>query len=75
MHAEVGDELIVDGVHVGEAPRKGEILEVRIDAGQEHYVVRWDDNGHESLFYPGATSHVLRTHHDATGGDGDDPRH
>jgi hypothetical protein len=74
MHAEVGDELIVDGVHVDEAPRKGEILEVRLDAGQEHYVVRWDDNGHESLFYPGATTHVLHTHHDAAGGDGNAER-
>lgn len=64
MHAKVGDELIVDGVHVGDAPRKGEILEVRVDAGQEHYVVRWDDSGHESLFYPGPTSHVLHTHDD-----------
>jgi hypothetical protein len=34
---------------------------VRVDRGHEHYIVRWDDNGHESLFYPGPTSHVLHT--------------
>jgi Domain of unknown function (DUF1918) len=61
MHAEVGDELIVDSLHVDEAPRKGEILQVRVDNGREHYIVRWDDTGHESLFYPGPTSHVLHT--------------
>jgi hypothetical protein len=61
MHANVGDEIIVDSVHVGEAPRKGEILDVRVDDGREHYIVRWDDNGHETLFFPGPTSHVLHT--------------
>ena len=29
--------------------------------GNEHYIVRWDDTGHESLFYPGPTSHALHT--------------
>jgi Domain of unknown function (DUF1918) len=61
MHAEVGDELVVDSMHTGEEPRKGEILEVRIEDGREHYIVRWDDNGHETLFFPGPTSHVLHT--------------
>jgi Domain of unknown function (DUF1918) len=61
MHAEVGDEIIVDSVHIGETPRKGEILAVRVDVGREHYIVRWDDTGHETLFFPGPTPHVLRT--------------
>jgi hypothetical protein len=30
--------------------------------GREHYMVRWDDNGHETLFFAGPTSHVLHTH-------------
>ena len=61
MHAEVGDELVVDSMHIGEEPRKGEILAVRIEDGREHYMVRWDDTGHETLFFPGPTSHVLHT--------------
>ena len=61
MVAQVGDELVVDSINAGE-PRKGEILEVRIEDGREHYVVRWDDTGHETLFFPGPTSHVLHTH-------------
>jgi hypothetical protein len=62
MKAKVGDELVVDSVHAGEEPRKGEILEVKIEGGREHYVVQWDDSGHETLFFPGPTSQVLHTH-------------
>jgi Domain of unknown function (DUF1918) len=63
MHAKIGDEIVVDSVQVGGPARKGEILEVQGEEGHEHYVVRWDD-GHESLFYPGSTTHVvnLQTH-------------
>lgn len=72
----VGDELIVDSLHVGEPARKGEILEVRVDNGREHYMVRWDDTGHETLFFPGPTTHVLHTHHHAvSGGTDDEARH
>lgn len=67
---EVGDELIVDSLHVGEPARKGEILEVRVDHGRTHYMIRWDDTGHETLFFPGPTSHVLHTHRHAVSGDG-----
>ncbi|HEX6311780.1 MAG TPA: DUF1918 domain-containing protein [Acidimicrobiia bacterium] len=58
MHANVGDEIVVDAIEVGGPPRKGEILEVRSEDGHEHYLVRWDD-GHESIFYPGSTSHAV----------------
>jgi Domain of unknown function (DUF1918) len=58
MHAEVGDKIIVDSVDVGQPRRQGSILEVRSDANQEHYRVRWE-NGHESLFYPGSTAHIV----------------
>jgi hypothetical protein len=64
MQPEVGDELIVDSLRVNEPARRGEILQVRVDDGREHYVIRWDDTGHETLFFPGPTSHVLRTHRD-----------
>jgi hypothetical protein len=64
MQPEVGDELIVDSLRVNEPARRGEILQVRVDDGREHYVIRWDDTGHETLFFPGPTSRVLRTHRD-----------
>jgi hypothetical protein len=59
MDAKVGDEIVVDAVHIGEAKREGEILEITDRGGVVHYRVRWDD-GHESLFYPGSTTHVVK---------------
>lgn len=52
MHAVPGDEIIVRGHHVGEHERRGEVLEVHGDDGDPPYLVRWDDDGHESLFFP-----------------------
>ena len=59
MHAKVGDEIVVDPVHIGEPSRRGEILEVIVRDGAEHYRVCWDDNGHETIFYPGTTAHAI----------------
>ncbi|MFN8035332.1 MAG: DUF1918 domain-containing protein [Acidimicrobiia bacterium] len=59
MKAKVGDEIVVDSVDLGGPTRRGQILEVRSSDGDEHYLVRWDDNGHETIFYPGSTSHVI----------------
>lgn len=59
MHANVGDEIVVDPVHVGQPTRRGEILEVLLKNDVTHYRVRWDDNGHETIFYPGSTTHAL----------------
>jgi len=59
MKAKVGDEIVVDSVDLGGQTRRGEVLEVRSEDDDEHYVVRWDDNGHETIFYPGSTSHVV----------------
>ncbi len=54
MRPEVGDEIIVDGPHLGDPARKGEVLEIRDRGGVEHYRVRWDD-GQEGLFIRGRT--------------------
>ena len=51
MKAQVGDELVVKGRHVGDHDRTGVITEVRGEAGGPPYLVRWSD-GHESSFYP-----------------------
>ena len=60
MHAQVGDELVVDATEVGIPPRRGKILEVRGETGEEHYLVCWSD-GHESVFFPSSTAHAI--HH------------
>jgi hypothetical protein len=58
MKAVIGDEIVVDGPHLGDLPKKGEVLEVAHVGGVVHYRVRWDD-GHEGLFYPGSDAHSL----------------
>ncbi len=60
MHVRPGDEIVVDSIHAGEPPRKGEILEIRSAGDVQHYVVRWDD-GKETVFYPGSTTHTVST--------------
>jgi hypothetical protein len=59
MKAEVGDELVVKGRHVGDPDRTGVIIEVIGQAGGPPYLVRWSD-GHESSFYP--TSGTVAQH-------------
>ncbi|MCZ7536817.1 MAG: DUF1918 domain-containing protein [Acidimicrobiia bacterium] len=51
MHASAGDEIVVDGPHLGDPRRSGEVLEVLDEGGAVHYRIRWDD-GHESIFFP-----------------------
>ena len=58
MNVSPGDEIVVDPVHAGEPKREGEILTVQTRDGIVHYQVRWDD-GHESMFFPGSTTHVV----------------
>ena len=48
--ARAGDWIECRGVH-GQAPRRGEIIEVLGRDGHEHYRVRWDEK-HESIVYP-----------------------
>ena len=53
MHARPGDELQVKGHRVGAPDRCAEVLETRGADGTAPFVVRWDDNGHVTLFFPG----------------------
>jgi hypothetical protein len=53
MQAKVGDRLVVKSRHVGEQARDGEIIEVHGEEGGPPYLVRWSDDGHEGLFFPG----------------------
>jgi hypothetical protein len=60
MKAKVGDRLVIKGHHVGEPDRDAEIIEVRGDDDGPQFVVRWDDDGHEGLYFPG--SHAVVEH-------------
>ncbi|MEF3402593.1 DUF1918 domain-containing protein [Agromyces sp. CCNWLW203] len=57
MHATVGERLIIHGKLVGQATRRGEILEIRGEDGGPPYLVRFDD-GHETLLFPGADCEI-----------------
>lgn len=58
MRARVGERLILQGVHPGEHRRTGVITEVRRPDGEPPYLVRWLDDGHEALVFPGPEAHV-----------------
>ncbi len=62
IHAHIGDEIVVDSMQLGHPARKGRVLEVLGDGDVVRYRVEWDD-GHESVFFPGTTSHVVHLGH------------
>ena len=63
MKAQPGDQIVIRGHTVGEHVRKGEVIEVRGDDGGPPYVVKWDDNGHESLFFPESDAFIEHLEH------------
>ena len=59
MGAKVGDWLVVKRHRFGQPDREAEILEVRGSDGSPPYLVRWFDDGHVGLVFPGADA-VIR---------------
>ena len=57
--ARPGDVVVIEGHHVGEGRRSGEIVEVLGEPDHEHYRVRWED-GRETVFYPSSDATVRR---------------
>jgi hypothetical protein len=63
--AQPGDRLVVHAHHQGDRERDAEILDV-LGADGPPYRVRWQDDGHESILYPGADvfiEHTARRRH------------
>jgi hypothetical protein len=58
VHASVGDRIVIKGHHIGEPDRDCEVLDVRGRHGEPPYLVRWEDDGHEALFFPGSDASV-----------------
>lgn len=58
MRAKLGDRIILEGTHVGDRRRIGIVTELRHDDGSPPYMVRWLDDGHEALVFPGPDAHV-----------------
>ena len=57
--ARPGDEIVITGHSVGDAPRTAVIQEVLGEAGHERFRVRWED-GHESILFPGEDAIIRR---------------
>jgi Domain of unknown function (DUF1918) len=58
MHANRGDQIVIETVTLDTPRRRGEVVEVIGQGEREHYRVRWQD-GHESVYFPGADARVL----------------
>lgn len=58
MKAQIGDRVVVEGTNLGDRRRVGIVVRLRHPDGTPPYVVRWLDDDHESLMFPGPTAHV-----------------
>jgi Domain of unknown function (DUF1918) len=61
----VGDRLVVRAHRLGQSPRDAEILEILGDHGSPPYRVRWQEDGYETIVYPGSDvfiEHLGRDH-------------
>ena len=65
MKAKAGDRLVILAKHLDEPTAEGEILDVRGPDGDPPYLVRWDNDGHEGLVFPGPDAHVVPSEHSA----------
>jgi len=67
VKAQVGDKIVVEGHHLGEPRRDAVVLDVRGADGEPPYLVRWDADGHEGLFFPGSDASVVHVPHSGPG--------
>lgn len=58
MHAQPGDRIVIRSRTIGGPVRDAKVLGVEHEDGSPPYRVRWSDNGHEGLFWPGADAYV-----------------
>ena len=63
MQAKVGDWLVIKGHRVGQADREAQILAVEGEEGGPPYRVRWLDDEHISLVFPGPDAVIRRAEH------------
>jgi hypothetical protein len=59
VKAKVGDKIVVKGHHIGQPDRDAVVLEVRGVDGEPPYRVRWSEDGHEGLLFPGSDALVV----------------
>jgi hypothetical protein len=59
VNAKVGDKIIVKGHSIGEPDHDAVVLEVHGADGAPPYRVRWSDDGHEGLYFPGNDASIV----------------
>jgi hypothetical protein len=62
MYAQPGDVLVERGQTLSDPDREAFIVEVRHVDGSPPYKVRWADDGHQALVFPGPDSYVRHVH-------------
>jgi hypothetical protein len=70
VKAKVGDKIIVKAPHIGQPDRDAVVLAVRGVDGGPPYLVRWSDDGHEGLFFPGSDASISHYEHAERGARG-----
>ncbi|GAA4607192.1 hypothetical protein BJY16_006203 [Actinoplanes octamycinicus] len=58
MRARVGDRLVLEGTHPGDGYRVGVVTKVVHADGRPPYYVRWLEDGHVSVVFPGAQARI-----------------
>jgi hypothetical protein len=58
MNVKPGDHLVVRGHTITQPDRNAEVLKVLGTNGGPPYQVRWADDGHEGVFFPGSDATV-----------------
>lgn len=58
MRAQIGDRLVLEGTHLGDARRVGIVIAMAHDDGSPPYEVRWLDTGRTSLIFPGPEARI-----------------
>ena len=53
MKAQVGDHIVVHSHSTGRPDRDGEVLEVHGADGEPPFLVKWAEDGHVGLVFPG----------------------
>lgn len=58
MRAHIGDWLVIEGRTLGERRRQGQIIELTHADGTPPYRVRWVEDDHESVVFPGPDARI-----------------
>jgi hypothetical protein len=67
MKAHAGDMIEARGWRINDRVRRGQVLEVRGDDGAPPYLMQWDDNPHQCLYFPGSDAVVRHLEREGAG--------